>query len=54
LEVILLSALREQIERGLRIDSGSKAVVYSQIYESAEIASLSYWLEVTLSAGIAT
>lgn len=50
----MLSALREQIERGLRIDSGSKAVVYSQIYESAEIASLSYWLEVTLSAGIAT
>ncbi|MGB0124816.1 MAG: TIGR00341 family protein [Silvibacterium sp.] len=48
------SSFREQIERGLKIDSGSKAVVYSQIYESAEIASLSYWLEVILSSGIAT
>ena len=47
-------AFREQIERGLKIDSESKALVYSRLYESAEISSLSYWLEVILSAGIAT
>jgi hypothetical protein len=46
--------IREQIEKALRIDLANKAEVYSGLYQSAEITSLSYWLEVALSAGIAT
>jgi len=48
------STFSEQIQRGLKINNASKGVVYSQLYQAAEISSLSYWLEVTLSAGIAT
>jgi uncharacterized hydrophobic protein (TIGR00271 family) len=46
--------LRVRIEQSLRIDPKSKPRVYSQVYESAEIASLNYWLELVFSAGIAT
>lgn len=46
--------LRVHIERSLRIDPRSKPRVYAQVYESAEIASLNYWLELVFSAGIAT
>jgi uncharacterized hydrophobic protein (TIGR00271 family) len=46
--------LRVRIEQSLRIDLQSKPRVYAQVYESAEIASLNYWLELVFSAGIAT
>src|SRR5665647_3821084 len=46
--------LRVRIEQSLRIDPKSKPRVYAQVYESAEIASLNYWLELVFSAGIAT
>lgn len=45
---------RERIARGLGIDLEGKAEVYVQVYGSADLASLSYWAEVALSAGIAT
>lgn len=47
-------SVRERIGKGLGIDLEGKASVYAQIYSSAELASLSYWSEVALSAGIAT
>ncbi len=46
--------IREKIAKALGIDLQGKADVYAQIYSSAQIASLSYWSEVVLSAGIAT
>jgi uncharacterized hydrophobic protein (TIGR00271 family) len=48
------STVRERIEKALRIGIDAKAEVYSQLYQSAEIANLTYWLEVILSVGIAT
>ena len=47
-------SLRSRIEQLLRVDPGAKPRVYREIFESAEIASLNYWLELVLSAGIAT
>ena len=43
--------VRARIKQSFRIDPKSKPV-YAQVYESEEIASLNYWLE--LLAGIAT
>jgi uncharacterized hydrophobic protein (TIGR00271 family) len=37
----------------LRIDPLTKPKVYAQIYATAEMSSLSYWLEIIFSAGIA-
>ncbi len=48
------SGIREKIAKGLHIDLQGKTDVYATIYASAEIASLSYWMEVALSSGIAT
>lgn len=47
-------SLRSRIEQLLRVDPGAKPRVYREVFESAEIASLNYWLELILSAGIAT
>ncbi len=38
----------------LRIDEGAKPKVYSQVFESARILNLNYWLEIVFSAAIAT
>lgn len=46
--------IRERIARGLGIDLEGKTEVYVQVYGSADLASVSYWAEVALSAGIAT
>lgn len=43
-----------RIEQSLRIEPKSKPLVYAQINEAAEIASVNYWLESVSSAGIAT
>lgn len=48
------SSLRERIETLLRIDPGSKPAVYRRIDESAALNDLNYWLELVLSAAIAT
>ena len=42
------------IETWLRIDAAAKPKVYKQVASSAEVRSLSYWLEIIFSAGIAT
>lgn len=41
------------LQRWLRIDPQQKPKVYAQIYGTAEIDSLGYWLEIVFSAGIA-
>jgi uncharacterized hydrophobic protein (TIGR00271 family) len=46
--------LREQIERVLRIQPTAKSHTYLAVFEAAELASFSYWVELILSAGIAT
>lgn len=50
----MLLKIREQIARWLGIDLDGKTKVYVQVYSSADLASVSYWAEVALSAGIAT
>ncbi|MBI4907857.1 MAG: DUF389 domain-containing protein [Acidobacteria bacterium] len=47
-------AFRTRIEHLLAIDQESKPKVYLQVFDSAEIFSLNYTLELLLSAGIAT
>jgi uncharacterized hydrophobic protein (TIGR00271 family) len=46
--------LRKRVEHLLRINPESKPLVYVQVFDSAEVASLNYALELLLSAGIAT
>jgi uncharacterized hydrophobic protein (TIGR00271 family) len=41
------------LQRWLRIAPERKPAVYAQIYDTAEISSLNYWLEIVFSAGIA-
>jgi len=49
-----ITYLRSRLEHLLSIDPESKPQVYLQVFDAAEIASLNYWLELLLSAGIAT
>jgi uncharacterized hydrophobic protein (TIGR00271 family) len=44
---------QNRLQQWLRIDSLQKPRVYAQIYDTAEISSLNYWLEIVFSAGIA-
>ena len=46
--------LRPRLERLLRIDAESKPKVYLQVFDGADLQNLNYWLELILSAGIAT
>ena len=43
-----------QFQRWLQIDQHSKPAIYRQIFESAKISSLGYWLELFFAAAIAT
>ena len=43
-----------KFQRWLRVDPSHKPKICSQIYHSAEMSSLNYWLEIVFSAGIAT
>ncbi|MBK9170611.1 MAG: DUF389 domain-containing protein [Bryobacterales bacterium] len=47
-------SVRETIEHLLRVDPSAKPKIYGAVLESSEIFSLNYWLELSLSAGIAT
>jgi uncharacterized hydrophobic protein (TIGR00271 family) len=47
-------SIRVKIVRLLKIEAADNPKVYQQLFETAEIADLNYWLELTLSAGIAT
>jgi uncharacterized hydrophobic protein (TIGR00271 family) len=41
------------LQRWLRVQSDQRLRIYAQVYESAEISSVNYWLEIVFSAGIA-
>jgi len=43
-----------RLQTWLGIQAGAKPKVYGQIFAASEIGSLSYWLEIFFSAGIAT
>jgi len=47
-------SVRGQLERLLRIDAAAKPAIYLQLYQSTDAVNLNYWLELLLSAGIAT
>ncbi len=46
--------LRPRIETLLRIDPESKPKVYLAVFDGADVQNVNYWLELFLSAGIAT
>jgi uncharacterized hydrophobic protein (TIGR00271 family) len=46
--------IRDRVERLLRVDRESKPEVYLRVFDSAELMSLNYALELLFSAGIAT
>ncbi len=46
--------LRAHIENWLRVQSRAKPQVYAQVFDASDMASLNYWLELFISAGIAT
>lgn len=48
------TTIRERIEHLIAVDQDAKLAVYLQVFNSAEILSLNYALELLLSAGIAT
>lgn len=48
------SSKTTQLQRWLKIDPRKRPQVYAQVYEGAELSSLSYWLGIVFSAGIAT
>jgi len=41
------------LQRWLRIDQHAKPIVYAQVYQSADVFNINYWLEIIFSAGIA-
>ena len=51
---IIRFLLRPRIETLLRIDPESKPKVYLAVFDGADIQDVNYWLELFLSAGIAT
>ncbi len=48
------SSKTTQLQRWLKIDPQNRPRVYAQVYEGTELSSLSYWLGIVFSAGIAT
>jgi uncharacterized hydrophobic protein (TIGR00271 family) len=48
------TGLRERLERRLHISPLNKPQLYMRMYAAADISSLSYWIELLLSAAIAT
>lgn len=42
-----------RLDHWLRIDPLKKPAIAAQIYESADVSDLNYWLQIVLSAGIA-
>ncbi|HVZ84575.1 MAG TPA: DUF389 domain-containing protein [Terracidiphilus sp.] len=42
-----------RLQRWLRIAAADRPHIYAQVYDSAEFSSVSYWLEIVFSAGIA-
>jgi uncharacterized hydrophobic protein (TIGR00271 family) len=51
---MIAPSVRDHIERVLQVDGGAKPEIYLRIFDSAEILSVNYILELLVSAGIAT
>ena len=51
---ILRFLLHPRLEKLLRVDPESKPAVYLQVFDGADVQNVNYWLELFLSAGIAT
>ena len=51
---IIRFLLRPRFEKILRVDPESKPAVYLQVFDGADLQNVNYWLELFLSAGIAT
>jgi len=51
---VLRFLLKPSFERLLRIDPESKPAVYIEVFDGADVSNPNYWLELLLSAGIAT
>ena len=51
---IIRFLLRPRLEKLLRVDPDSKPAVYLQVFDGADVQNVNYWLELFLSAGIAT
>ena len=51
---IIRFLLRPRLEKLLRVDPESKPAVYLQVFDGADVQNVNYWLELFLSAGIAT
>lgn len=52
----MLSALKTRVylERALGVNAEAKPAIYVRMYEASDVMSLNYWLELLLSAAIAT
>ncbi len=46
--------LHPNLEKLLRVDPDSKPAVYLEVFDGADVQNINYWLELFLSAGIAT
>jgi uncharacterized hydrophobic protein (TIGR00271 family) len=46
--------LRWRLERLLQVESSQKPLIYSEVYRGAHVGDATYWLQLFLSAGIAT
>ncbi|HVZ23126.1 MAG TPA: DUF389 domain-containing protein [Vicinamibacterales bacterium] len=49
-----VSYLRRQLERLLRVEPAAKPAIYRQLFDASDRTSLEYWIELVMSAGIAT
>jgi uncharacterized hydrophobic protein (TIGR00271 family) len=47
-------SLRLRLQELLRVDPAAKPALYAQLFDSASLTNLSYWLEIVFAAGIAT
>ena len=53
-EIPASGLVRSRLQLLLHVDARAKPRVYERVFATAEMASLSYWLEILFSAGIAT
>ncbi len=50
----VVTALREtRLQKWLKVGAHERPAIYAQVYETADLFSVSYWLEIFFSAGIA-
>jgi uncharacterized hydrophobic protein (TIGR00271 family) len=52
--ILGINLLRNHIARLLQISGERKSIIYAEVWQGTEIASLNYWLQTVFSIGIAT